>query len=198
MGFNNTGNVCVWPSEEALAYYILNNLEIFKSKSVLELGAGMSALAGLMVAKYGQAKLVNLTDGNDLAVENVKMSLEKNSFDCIVHSEVLQWGASQARREFDVILSADCLFFDEARNDLIETIWQSLAMNGLALVMAPRRGDTLDIFLGDAEMRGFQCRKMVVYNEDVWNRHLQCLDNPDYEEDIHYPILLLLTKSSSD
>ncbi|GLV35987.1 uncharacterized protein CBL_09795 [Carabus blaptoides fortunei] len=195
MGFNNTGNVCVWPSEEALAYYVLNNLDIFKGKCVLELGAGMSALAGLMVAKYGQARLVNLTDGNDIAVDNVKLSLARNSFDCVIHSEVFQWG-TPAKRDFDVILSADCLFFDEARNDLIETIWESLAGDGLALVMAPKRGDTLEIFHSAAQMRGFECRKLVVYNEDVWTRHLQCLDNPEYEEDIHYPILLLLTKSA--
>jgi hypothetical protein len=57
---DNTGNTRTWPSEELLAFYMLENPEILKSLrvsdrklSVCELGAGMSGLAGFSVAlKY--------------------------------------------------------------------------------------------------------------------------------------------------
>ena len=32
VGFNNTGNICVWPSEESLAIYCINNLHAFQVK----------------------------------------------------------------------------------------------------------------------------------------------------------------------
>ncbi len=71
-GFNNTGNICVWPSEEALATYCLENKHLFKGKRVLELGGGMTGLAGLVVAQSCDPCHVTLTDGNDNSAENLE------------------------------------------------------------------------------------------------------------------------------
>lgn len=84
IGFNNTGNICVWPSEEALSYYVLENMEMFKDSWILELGGGMTCLAGLMLAKYADPFLVHLTDGNSLSLENVKKSVRLNEFSCFI------------------------------------------------------------------------------------------------------------------
>lgn len=84
IGFNNTGNICVWPSEEALSYYVLENLDMFKDSWILELGGGMTCLAGLMLAKYADPFLVHLTDGNSLSLENVKKSVRLNEFSCFI------------------------------------------------------------------------------------------------------------------
>lgn len=88
MGFNNTGNVRIWPSEEVLAYYVLSNLDLFRDKIVLELGGGMSCLAGIMAALYGFCNGVHLTDGNPNSVYNVERILEKNVFTTKVSSSV--------------------------------------------------------------------------------------------------------------
>lgn len=206
IGFNNTGNICVWPSEEALAYYILSRLNIFENTNVLELGGGMTCLAGLILAKYGNPSFVHVTDGNDLSVENVNKSLNMNKFNCTIKTSVLKWESvcldqyakypDRARYQF--ILSADCLFFDESRSHLIDAIWLFLADEGVALITAPRRGHTLTHFLNECVARGFYYDLMHCYNEAIWNKHLELIKTDGYDENIHYPLLIKMYKKNYD
>ncbi|XP_050734716.1 calmodulin-lysine N-methyltransferase-like isoform X1 [Eriocheir sinensis] len=110
-GFNNTGNVCIWPSEEILTYYCLSNLKTFSEKSVLELGGGMTCLAGMLVAASGVPARMVLTDGNALSVSNVKVSLQKNSLPVETFARVLRWGVAEEvsphQGKFDVAMCAD-------------------------------------------------------------------------------------------
>lgn len=194
MGFNNTGNVCIWPSEETLSYFICSNLFKFNNKNVIELGGGMSCLAGLFVGKYANARSVTATDGNKVSVENVQATIKCNKFDIPVKSKVLKWSSDDRDEKFDVILCADCLFFDDARIDLIECLWACLENDGAVYIMAPQRGNTLDSFIEQSETKGFQCRKILNYNNIVWEKRLTLLDNCDYDDNIHYPILIVMTK----
>ncbi|XP_075233820.1 calmodulin-lysine N-methyltransferase [Lycorma delicatula] len=178
MGFNNTGNICVWPSEEVLAYYVLCNRKFFDDKTVLELGGGMTCLAGLLVAKFTSASFIHLTDGNISSVENVCAIVKQNRLEnsSRVSCSVLQWGDKEWRNtpcKYDVIMAADCLFFDDGRKDLVNTMWQLLKQDGTALVTAPRRGSTLDEFINEANKMGFLCDPLQYYNEQVWQRHLK-------------------------
>ncbi|KAM0735489.1 Calmodulin-lysine N-methyltransferase [Formica fusca] len=221
IGFNNTGNVCVWPSEECLAYYLLRNRGLCRNRSVLELGGGMSCLAGVLIAKYCNPSAVTLTDGNVTSVDNVRCIVARNDMTHLVECGVVQWArAARALRQaavngnrvktrtiigdederlssgfYDVILSADCLFFDDARLDLVETIYGWLADDGVALVMAPRRGTTFQKFAEASIKRGFIARQTELYDDTVWSRHLELLqNNSEYCPDLHYPVLLELTK----
>lgn len=221
IGFNNTGNVCVWPSEECLAYYLLRNRGLCRNRSVLELGGGMSCLAGVLAAKYCNPSAVTLTDGNVTSVDNVRCIIARNDMTHLVECGVVQWArAAKSLRQaavngnrvktrtvdddedeqllsglYDVILSADCLFFDDARLDLVETIYGWLADDGVALVMAPRRGTTFQKFAEASIKRGFIARQTELYDDTVWSRHLELLENsPEYCPDLHYPVLLELTK----
>lgn len=201
MGFNYTGNVCVWPSEEALAFYCMSNVDSFNGKMVLELGGGMTCLAGLLIAKYAKPHGVHLTDGNALAVENVKRTCRLNDINnCYIKCSVLKWEQISLCRfeaeKFDYILCADCLFFDEARSALVDAIWHFLSESGVCYVMAPRRGHTFDLFVECAIRKGFVCNVLARYDERIWERHLELKKSSFYEENIHYPILVQLTKST--
>ncbi|CAN6698786.1 unnamed protein product [Malus baccata var. baccata] len=64
---DNTGLVCQWPSEEVLAYFCLTHADMFRSKSVLELGSGYG-LGGLVIAAVTEASEVVISDGNPQVV----------------------------------------------------------------------------------------------------------------------------------
>lgn len=199
MGFNNTGNICVWPSEEALTAFVLSDLESYNGKWILELGGGFTCLSGLMLSKYAKPYAVHLTDGNEISVENVKKTVCLNEMACYTKCSVLKWEDKSSRSpseagKFDIILSADCLFFDEARSYLVDTIWYYLSATGEALVMAPRRGKTMSLFIEESVKQGFMVSITQRYNETIWKRHLELMNSSLYDADLHYPVLLRLRK----
>ena len=61
-----------WPSEELLAYYLIQEHErlIKKGASVIELGAGQSGLAGFALSAIrDDLSLIEITDGNTQCVK---------------------------------------------------------------------------------------------------------------------------------
>uniref|UniRef100_A0A0D9VRT4 Calmodulin-lysine N-methyltransferase n=1 Tax=Leersia perrieri TaxID=77586 RepID=A0A0D9VRT4_9ORYZ len=76
---DTTGLVCCWPSEEVLAYYCINHPDLFRSKKVLELGAGYG-LAGLVIAASTDADEVVISDGNPQVVGCILLSFTHIGF----------------------------------------------------------------------------------------------------------------------
>ncbi|XP_064601278.1 calmodulin-lysine N-methyltransferase-like [Liolophura sinensis] len=202
LGFNNTGNVCVWPSEEVMAYYCLKHREDFRSKVVCEVGGGMTCLAGVFTAVCTEAAEVVLTDGNEESVNNLTYTVARNqqsvgSTKC--SARLLRWGPDlnmpELESKFDSILCADCLFFDEGREHLVNMLSLMLKPGGQALMFAPTRGNTFHEFTKLA-LKTFELEVKKNYDDIVWNLHQKFLSqgNDVYVENLHYPVMLVLTK----
>ncbi len=197
-GFNNTGNVCVWPSEEVMAYYCLREKSKFEGKSVLELGGGMTGLAGLMLSLTGLPIRVCLTDGNTASVENLKAMLAANCEqmkEVQVSANKLVWDEAVLDLEcpkFDYVLCADCLFFTDLHSCLAKLIHRLLGHGGKALLFNPHRSGTLLKFI--ELVRDMEVNVIDKYDQEVWDIHQELCrrDGGHYKPDIHYPIMVTL------
>ena len=206
LGFNNTGNVCLWPSEEVMGFHCLARLEDVTGCSVCELGGGMTCLAGLMLACSQAPREVWLTDGNEASVKNVSeiISLPENKArfgDSVVSASVLRWDKAflsvpcSHDARYDLVIAADCLFFDEVHVELAQVILKLLKMGGAAWLFAPSRSGSLDRFCAVAS-KWFRVGVHHRYNEEVWRKHEEALtdlwEHGLYSTDLHYPLLVVL------
>lgn len=208
VGYDNTGNVCIWASEEVMAHYCLSNRHIFAEKAICELGGGSSSLAGVVVAKHSTPSKIVLSDGNIRALANIKDIVAANfgsagkATTIRPNVKLIRWDDEATFAElmdhFDYVLCADCLFVDGTRLSLAQTVHKILKDGGTAFVFAPRRAGTLEEFLYHARNVFGEQNVMVSenYDEVVWGRHQNSLQHANYNEDIHYPLLLVLKKKS--
>ncbi|XP_057545581.1 calmodulin-lysine N-methyltransferase [Amaranthus tricolor] len=202
---DNTGLVCPWPSEEVLSYYCLSHADMFRSKTVIELGAGYG-LAGLVIAAVSEASEVVVSDGNPQVVEYIQRSIIANpgAFgDTMVKSKLLHWNQEEIvtlSHKFDVIVASDCTFFKEFHKGLVRTVKLLLKDSGTseAIFFSPKRGDSLDKFLVEIEKSGLHYCITEKYDERVWKRHQELMKDhqswPNYEADHCYPLLLKISR----
>ncbi|XP_059282866.1 calmodulin-lysine N-methyltransferase-like isoform X2 [Lycium ferocissimum] len=202
---DNTGLVCQWPSEDVLAHYCLSHASIFRQKRVIELGSGYG-LAGLVVAMTSEAQEVFISDGNPQVVDYIQRNVNANSGSfggTEVKPLMLHWGQENdidISNTFDVIIASDCTFFKEFHGALVRTIKSLLKEEGPseAILLSPRRGNSLDKFLVEVKDRGLRFRTDEIYDEEVWRRHQGFVEGddswPNYEMDHCYPLLVRITR----
>jgi hypothetical protein len=85
------------------------------------------------------------------------------------------------------------LFLHEFHDDLLHTLHVLLKADGLALLLAPKRGGTAEKFLQKAG-EVFLVEVKEHYDETIWNQHQRLLSSPDYVLDTEYPICVHLKK----
>ncbi|PWA67961.1 S-adenosyl-L-methionine-dependent methyltransferases superfamily protein [Artemisia annua] len=201
---DNTGLVCAWPSEEVLAYYCLSNLDLFRSKRVIELGSGYG-LAGLLIAAATEALEVVISDGNPQVVDYIQRNINANTSvfgGTKVKSMMLHWNQeelSDISNSFDIIVASDCTFFKEFHKGLVQTVKCLLSKEGPseAIFFGPKRGNSLDEFLMEVKESGLQFTIDEIYHTEVWRRHESFINNdalwPNYEKDHCYPLLVRIS-----
>lgn len=176
---------------------------MLQEKSVLEVGGGMTALAGCLLAATAAARTVHLTDGNATSVNNLQTIVQRaastpnTQTQCdSLHAFRLRWDedVSELADSYDAILSADCLFFTESAASLVAALHTLLRPRGAAYIAAPNREGTFGHFKRLAEEQFGRVEELEDYSVEVTKAHESWLGQPGYTPDIHYPKMLVLTK----
>eukprot|EP01032_Pedospumella_encystans_P015890 gene15890-18151_t len=224
-GVDNTGNICVWPAEPLLLHTLLNVrkfTEMVRDKRVLEIGGGMTALAGLGLAVAGICASIAVTDGHPdcVANQNVCIAMSKQehatketnalpSHPLNITSQVLHWSPAVNAEQvasltkshsqlFEVVIASDCLFFKDFHADLLHTLQQLLVPGGVGLFLQPARDKTLYKFVALCTDSGaFTTEIIEDYSPQVSGLRAEYLEKKEalgYVEDIHYPTMLIIRR----
>ncbi|KAF1328740.1 hypothetical protein FI667_g6677, partial [Globisporangium splendens] len=221
-GVDNTGNVRTWPSEQVMLTYLLkqNVCEKLAQRSkdgeavmplnCCELGGGMAGLASLGLLAHAPVSFgrFDVTDGNPLSVENLKICVGENiaqgafakSASTQLSVDLLRWDrnatfSTDAQHQFDLLLASDCLFFEDFHYDLAHTIKQLLRpRTGRCYMLQPSRNGSMERFSRIAETQGLHVECVSDYDAEITAKHEAYLrTRTDYIPDVHYPVLLIVS-----
>ncbi|KAF9817674.1 hypothetical protein IEO21_03330 [Rhodonia placenta] len=157
-----------WPAGEVLSRYIARKgPAYFKDKTVLELGSG-TGLVGLVAAKLG-APRVWLTDQAPL-LATMRRNTALNGLAPPVRVAELNWGAPlPLLPRPDVVLAADCVYFEPAFPLLVRTL--------AALVPRDAPGPDADVLFCYKKRRKADRRFFALLRKEfTWT---EVLDDPD-------------------
>ena len=139
------------PSEEVLAHWIVQNQSVFQNKVVVELGAGLG-LAGLVCSSVTDATEVVLTDGDSQVMSFLEDNVQRNRElfgKTRVSTAPVDWNTFSAATEhvFDYVIAADVVYEESMHIGLLFSLKHLLKPSGKAIIIASRRGGSLEKFV---------------------------------------------------
>ncbi|XP_013173796.1 PREDICTED: protein-lysine methyltransferase METTL21D-like [Papilio xuthus] len=185
-------NCVVWDASLVLAKYLeticQEKPDFLSGTRVLELGSGLGVV-GLTAATLGaQVTLTDLPEALPLLRLNISENKQKiGSMGGYAIAEVLEWGDNNSdihKQEFDMVVLADCVYYEDAVEPLIQTL-QNL---NYTILKKPT------IYLTQ-EMRDTEVQKRLwneFYEKLTDNFHVQKI--PEDEQHMNYrsPDIVLL------
>ncbi|KAK5133941.1 hypothetical protein LTR08_007061 [Meristemomyces frigidus] len=136
-----------WPAGLVLAKYLLRNKrDELKQSSIVELGAG-GGLVGLAIALGCRPnKVIHITDQEPM-LALMRQNIDLNELDGAVQASVYNWGSAptgQIPEYPDIVLAADCVYFEPAFPLLQQTLEDLIGPNTVCYFCFKkrRRADT--------------------------------------------------------
>ncbi|KAK4551950.1 Protein-lysine N-methyltransferase efm6 [Recurvomyces mirabilis] len=159
-----------WPAGHVLAKYLLRMKrdELKKCNSIVELGSG-GGLVGLAIAVGCRpAHTVCITDQESM-LALMQRNIQLNSLQTAVRAAVYEWGGARPAdvpAHPDIVLAADCVYFEPAFPLLHKTLEDLIGANSICYFCFKKRRR--------ADMQFMKAARKTFIIEDV-------LDDPDRE-----------------
>lgn len=142
----------LWPSAIAMSTFLLENTELFRGKSILEIGCGLG-LPTLVAGEY--AASIRCTDYMEEAIQFAKENYLLNHASLgPVQFELLDWRENVTSTEkYDIIIASDVAYERKAFDDLEACIRAYSHADTIVLLSEPNRYMAVD-FLARLKKEG--------------------------------------------
>lgn len=141
----------LWPASEALAFYLSENSNLVKNKTVLELGCGLGLPS--IVASHLQGKVL-ATDYHPDVEAYYKRNLNHSSLES--EYKRLNWREDQSSvGQFDLVMGSDVLYENKHAREVAQGLIRFMKPDGSILLSDPGR-NYLQPFLEAMKLEGFE------------------------------------------
>jgi predicted nicotinamide N-methyase len=155
----------LWPSAEGLVEYLIQNPELVKDKTVLELGCG-SGLPSLVASHLGGKVLA--TDYHPDVEEYFLRNCRHSSIDC--RYQRLNWREDRkAIGTFDVVIGSDVLYESRHPREVVRGLLKFVKPGGTILLSDPGRS-YLQQFVNAMNEEGYpeEMSSFTIAGKDIW------------------------------
>jgi predicted nicotinamide N-methyase len=155
----------LWPSSLALTEFILTNDDIFRGKTLLELGCGIG-LTTLALYKCNPVYFM-ATDYEHAALDSVVKNFELNNIYEKPQLQILDWRGPYPDNKFDIICASDIAYERRFFQPLID-LFEKLLLPGGEIILAEPNRKVAQNFFGKLALAGYnysQTDKIINQNE---------------------------------
>ncbi|KAG7370435.1 lysine methyltransferase [Nitzschia inconspicua] len=179
----DTTGLSIWSASLVIARWMQTKQDLWKDKSVLELGSGCG-VPGLAIAAATTTchpRHVYLTDLNPETVKNLQYNIELNQVQDFVTATCMDWSdqTTWPNERVDYLVGSDLIYQKSLVPLLSSVVWGTLKMGGTFFYVAPDTGrDGLDLFVQEMKSKCPGWKETVAPQE----YHANPLINEDDEE----------------
>ena len=133
-----TGQI-LWPGCQLLMNWLDKNMDIFKGKRIIEVGAGTGVCA-VFIARYGNPVISVASDGSEHVVHLMENNAELHEKSAVVPCEHMRWIKEDYDRilqkygKFDFVIGSEIAYNENCIDGLIDAMDALLTENGKFII----------------------------------------------------------------